>query len=364
MTTKPQRALFAQYPGLETGLPFLALGDLPTPVVPLHGLAAALGADPGAAGLWCNRDDLSSAVYGGSKIHKLEFLLGDALAQGCTTVLTFGGLGSNHALATAINCRRLGLQCVVVLTPEPATEAVRRTLRYHQQLGTHIEVATNYKDIRTLADSLIRDAPEGSVYEIPFGGSSWLGATGFVNAGLELADQMGSATLPEADVIYMGCGTAGSVAGLALGLELAGSQATIEAVQVTPDSLQPDRLTKTLVTQTARELHAIDATAVFNAAAIKRIRIRNDQLGGGYAIPTRAAEEAAGLMLKAESLATSLTYTAKTLAALIADYRAGALAGKQVLFWNTYNSRPYPDLPQDESFRELPRELHPVFEGF
>ncbi len=288
MTGEPQRALFAQYPGLQSGLPFIALGDLPTPVVPLHGLAAALGTSTEAAGLWCKRDDLSSAVYGGNKVRKLEFLLGDAVDRGCTTVLTFGGLGSNHALATAINCLRLNLECIAVLTPEPATEAVRRTLRYHQRLGTRIEVATNYKDIRTLADSLIGGEPDGSVYEIPFGGSSWLGATGFVNAGLELADQIDSGALPEPDVIFMGCGTAGSVAGLALGLELAGSKATIEAVQVTPDSLRPDRLTRALVTETARELHAIDTSVVFNEAAINRVRIRNDQLGGGYAIPTQS----------------------------------------------------------------------------
>ena len=132
-------------------------------------------------------------------------------------------------------------------------------------------------------------------------------------------------------------------------------------MQVTPDSLRPDRLAKSLVTETARELHAIDTRVVLNETAIDRVRIRNDQLGGGYAIPTRAAEEAAELMLKAESLTTSLTYTAKTLAALIADYRNGTLAGKQVLFWNTYNSRPYPDLPQDDSWNKLPRELHAVF---
>ena len=161
MTTEPQRAMFARYPGLESRLPFIALGDLPTPVVPLHTLAAAIGTRSGAAGLWCKRDDLSSAVYGGNKVRKLEFLLGDALARGCTTILTFGGLGSNHALATAINCRRLGLECIAVLTPEPATEAVRRTLRYHQKLGTHIEVATNYQDIRTLADSLTGGKPDG-----------------------------------------------------------------------------------------------------------------------------------------------------------------------------------------------------------
>ncbi|GAG08413.1 unnamed protein product, partial [marine sediment metagenome] len=88
-----------------------------------------LGARLSIEELWVKCDDISAPDYGGNKIRKLEFLLADARQRGCTTVLTFGGLGSNHALATALNCNRLGLNCIAVLTPEPATEAVRRTLR-------------------------------------------------------------------------------------------------------------------------------------------------------------------------------------------------------------------------------------------
>ena len=128
------RPLFKRFSGLFGRLPFIALGQLPTPVKPLVTLAKKIG----VADLWVKCDDISAPVYGGNKIRKLEFLLATAIAQGCTSVLTFGGLGSNHALATSINCKRLGIQCIAVLTPEPATEAVRRTLRYHQLLGTRL----------------------------------------------------------------------------------------------------------------------------------------------------------------------------------------------------------------------------------
>jgi D-cysteine desulfhydrase len=326
---------------------------------------AALGKELGIEKLWAKCDDLSAASYGGNKIRKLEFLLADALTRGCSTVLTFGGAGSNHALATSIYCRQLGLDCVVVLTPEPATDAVRRTLRYHLKLGTRIEVAQHYPDVRTTADRIIAEIGTDKVYEAPFGGSSWVGATGFVNAAFELQDQIAAAALPAPDVIYMGCGTTGSVAGLALGLNTdlsAGVDSPrIEAVQVTPDSVNPARLYRQLVAETATKLKQYGASLDVSQLNLNTVNVRNDQLGEGYAIPTAEAKEAAALMTRLESIPSSLTYTAKTMAALIADARAGLLQDKCVLFWNTYNSRAYPALPADDSWQSLPAELHSFF---
>jgi D-cysteine desulfhydrase len=351
------RALFKRFPELAGKLPFITLGEMPTPVKPL----ASLGKIIGVADLWVKCDDISAPVYGGNKIRKLEFLLADALEQGCSTVLTFGGLGSNHALATSINCQRLGLQCIAILTPEPATDAVRRTLRYHQHLGTRLEVANRYADARATADRVIAELGTANVYEVPFGGSSWVGATGFVNAGLELAAQIDAHQSGRPDVIYLGCGTAGSTAGLALGLQLAGLATRIEAIQVTPESIQPARLFRQLFAATGQHLHALDLSIRPEELSSSRVNVRQDQLGEGYAIPTEAAVEAAQLMLQAENMPSSLTYTGKTMAALIADSRAGLLADKRVLFWNTYNSRPYPELPDDDSWHALPEDLQHVF---
>jgi D-cysteine desulfhydrase len=351
------RPLFARYPGLRDKLPFMPLGDLPTPVAPMRQLGARLGIEE----LWIKRDDISAPDYGGNKIRKLEFLLADARQCGCTTVLTFGGLGSNHALATALNCTRLGLNCVAVLTPEPVTEAVRRALRYHQLLGTRIALAHHYAETRTTADKLTAEIGAAEVYEVPFGGSSWLGAVGFVNAGLEIADQITAGQLPRPDKIYLGCGTTGSTAGLALGLRYADLPITVEAVQVTPDSVQPVELCAALVADTSRHLNALDDSIPLLTDLADRYTVRRDQLGAGYAIPTDAAHEAAHLLLEEEQVSTSLTYTAKTMAALIADARAGLVAGQRILFWNTYNSQPYPSLPDDDSWKYLPAELHAIF---
>jgi D-cysteine desulfhydrase len=275
-------------------------------------------------------------------------------------VLTFGGLGSNHALATSINCRRLGLQCVAVLTPEPATDAVRRTLRYHQQLGTRLEMAATYADVRATAERVIAELGAQQVCEIPFGGSSWLGAIGFVNAAFELEAQICTGELPRPDRIYVGCGTTSTAAGLALGFALAGTPIKIEAVQVTPDSVQPVQRCAELYNQTSTELHRLDSSVTVPNPDAYVVNVRRDQLGEGYAMPTAAGQEAAKLM-QLEGLPASLTYTAKAMAALIADARAGLLRDKNVLFWNTYNSRPYPELPEDESWRKLPAGFHSVF---
>jgi len=288
-------------------------------------------------------------------------LLATVMEQGCTSVLTFGGFGSNHALATSINCKRLGIQCIAVLTPEPATEAVRRTLRYHQRLGTRLEVASRYADARAIADRVSAEIGASKVYEIPFGGSSWIGATGFVNAGLELAEQIESQQFKEPDVIYLGCGTAGSTAGLALGLQLAGLSTKIAAIQVTPESIQPARLYAQLFIETGQRLHALDNSINNESLSAAAVNVRQDQLGDGYAMPTKAATEAAQLMLQTETIPASITYTGKTMAALIADARAGLLEGKRVLFWNTFNSSPYPELPEDDSWQTLPEGLHHVF---
>ena len=132
-------------------------------------------------------------------------------------------------------------------------------------------------------------------------------------------------------------------------------------MQVTPESIQPVDLCAALVADTGRHLSTLDGSIPLITDLARCYTVRRDQLGAGYAIPTDAAHEAAHLLLEDEEVPASLTYTAKTLAALIADARAGLLAGQRILFWNTYNSRPYPSLPDDDSWQSLPTELHAIF---
>ncbi len=349
--------LLQRWPGLATTLPFIRLGDFPTPVEHADALAAGLD----LASLQIKRDDLAASDYGGNKIRKLEFLLGDAIAQQRDRVVTFGGLGSNHAIATSLNCRKLGLRCTAIVTPEPVTDLVRKTLARHIELGTELVLATDYAGIRATTRAVIERHGREHCYEVPFGGSSAMGALGFVNAALELRDQVarGEARLP--DVIYVACGTAGTVAGLGLGLELAGLPTRVEAVQVTPDSLEPARHSKELIADAIALLASGGVAGADAAAAFARLTIRNDQLGDGYAMPTAAARAAVELWQATVALPVSLTYTAKTLAGLFADARAGKLRDQHALFWNTYNSHPYTPAANPD-WSTLPADLRELIE--
>jgi len=342
------RPLFSRWPALADKLPVIELASLPTPI----DNAPALAADVGCATLAIKRDDLTAADYGGNKIRKLEFLLGDARARGRNEIITFGGLGSNHCVATSLNCRKLGMGCTVILTAEPMTPLVRTALGRHLELGSRIKLAERYADVRRLADESVAELGAEHCYEVPFGGSSATGAFGYVNAALELAAQVEAGETPAPAAIYMACGTAGTAAGLALGLQLAGLDARVEALQVTPASMQLDQLAARLLAEMSREFGA-DADP---EEAFARINIRRDQLGDGYAEPTAAGREAAARWQEATGLPASLTYTAKALAGLMHDGRAGLLDGADVMFINTYNSHPYTPTGQPDWAR-LPAPL-------
>jgi D-cysteine desulfhydrase len=351
-----ERALFRRYPALAEQLPIVELGSFPTPVTSGDSLAAKLGIGE----LRIKRDERCAPVYGGNKVRKLEFLLGDVRQRGCNAVLTYGGAGSNHALATAIYARQMGLRCSAVLTPEPATESVRRTLLYHLAIGTSLVYARNYEEIKGKAQRVLDEAGD-ACYEIPFGGASWVGTCGFVDAACELADQITAGELPQPDVIYIALGTTGSAAGLALGFALCGIETRIEAVQVTPPSMQPESVFARLFAETNRELNRRDVNVSLLTEPFRQTTLRDDQLGDGYAMPTAECREAAALMDEHLGLPASLTYSAKAMAGLIADARAGKLRDKQVLFWNTYNAQPYPELPGGDAWKKLPPDLHRFF---
>jgi D-cysteine desulfhydrase len=352
-----ERALFNRYPALLDALPFVELADLPTPLSSLKPLADELNIEE----LVVKCDDISAQDYGGNKLRKLEFLLADAQTRGCSNVITFGGMGSNHALATSINCQRLGLACTAILTPEPVTEAVKSTLLYHQQLGTRLELARYGAELRGTADRLIAELGPDQSYEIPFGGSSWVGAIGFVNAGLELDAQIQAGLLAKPDSIYIACGTTGSIAGLALGLQLAGLDIAIEAIQVTPNSLDQQQLFDTLYTDANAQLHQRDPALPLCDIRAARVNIRDDQLGEGYAMPTPEGRAAAELLRQQAGIKSSLTYTAKAMAGLVSDARKGLLADRAAMLWNTYNSRPYPEFAKQLDVTSLPKDFQPYF---
>lgn len=343
------------FPALAAALPRIAMAELPTPLEDAPELARRLG----VGALAIKRDDLTSRVYGGNKVRKLEYLLADALASGCDAIVTYGSVGSNHALATSVFARRLGLACHAVLLEQAPTPYVAGTLRYHLALGTRLHPAASFNQSRAVAEAIRARHPGGArrVYDIPWGGSNWRGAIGFVAAGLELAAQLAASGSTAPDFIYLAGGTMGTAVGLALGLRAAGLGTRIVAPRVVPAGSGGAAWVAELVRETNRELHARDTSFPLLDDPLGNLELRLEFLGAGYAEATPAALEAVALARELQGLKLETTYTGKAFAGLVADARAGRLAGRRAVFWNTYNSAPYPPGDANGDLAPLPPEF-------
>ena len=325
-------ALFRGFPELRAWLPRHPIVTAPTPVASLRlaGLPEGL--------LFVKRDEHSSPLYGGNKPRKLEWILGAALARGSRHLVTTGGLGTHHGLATCILAREAGLRTTVVMVDQPVTAEVQHSLLLHAAWGAQLRWGRNIPGtaaqvLRTLAVATARGERPRLV---PPGGSSASGQLGFVSAALELAEQVRAGELPEPAELYVSVGTGGTLAGLVAGLALAGLRTRVVGVLVT-DILPPSprklaRMASSALRGLRRRLPRIPQ-AEFGAGDFEFVR---SQLGAGYGAATEAARaavaQAAGHGLRLET-----TYTGKCLAALIERTRARPPAGP-VLFWNTFNA--------------------------
>jgi len=324
--------LHRAFPRLRETLPWRRFTVGPTPVAPL-----ALAGLPGDR-VWIKLDDHSCPLYGGNKPRKLEFVLGHAASLGARTLVTTGGLGTNHGLATTILGRSLGMASVLVLVDQPVTPEVRETLRLQwawgaRQVAVGGPVRAALGVLGALAGAAVRG---GRPYLVATGGSSARGNLGFVSAGLELAEQVRAGELPEPAEIYLPVGSGGSAAGLLLGLRLGGLASRIHAVLVT-DILPPS---PARLRRAARASLALLRRADPSVPALEipddRLALDRGQLGPGYGAATPAAR-AAKARAREAGLRIETTYGAKALAALQAREEARAGAGAPVLFWHTYN---------------------------
>ncbi|MEN8183095.1 MAG: pyridoxal-phosphate dependent enzyme, partial [Myxococcota bacterium] len=221
-------ALFRRFPALAGRIPHHPFLEGPTPVAPL--------ALPGMAGdLWMKRDDTSCPLYGGNKPRKLEFTVGAALHRRSRRLVTTGGLGTHHGLATTILARAAGLHTTLVLVDQPLLPEVRRSLLLFVGHGAEVIHGRTVPGAAAgVLFALARSTLRGERPTLlPTGGSSPAGNLGFVSAALELAEQVAAGELPEPREIFVAVGSGGTLAGLALGLRLAGLASRLVGVLVT-----------------------------------------------------------------------------------------------------------------------------------
>jgi 1-aminocyclopropane-1-carboxylate deaminase/D-cysteine desulfhydrase-like pyridoxal-dependent ACC family enzyme len=349
--------LFEHFPELEQSINWVPLGDFPTPVHQLKNL--------GHVNLWIKRDDLSSPIYGGNKVRKLEFILGDVKGRGKNEVVTIGGIGTNHGLATAIYCRRLGLDATLIVFDQPVTQFVRQNLLLFHKNGARLVYT------KSLAGAgakfyITERLTQPNAYFLYAGGSSPIGTLGFVNAAFELKKQIESGQMPEPRYIICPLGSNGTMAGLALGVLLAGIKAEVIGVGVTRSRFGPLHLA------TARSVRALmqrvyrllkSSSPAVPDVTIGSQLVVHDYFGGEYGLPTAEGMEALRLFREKEGIKLEPTYTAKTCAYLLDFIKEHSRADDAILYWHTYNSA---DLSQDAGLvdcRELPQCFQNFFDG-
>jgi 1-aminocyclopropane-1-carboxylate deaminase/D-cysteine desulfhydrase-like pyridoxal-dependent ACC family enzyme len=289
----------------------------------MHRLGAHLGFAEGA--LWVKRDDLTGLGAGGNKARKLDYLVADAKARGCDTLLTGGAAQSNHVRTTAAAARLTDLGCVAVLGGHPP-QVPEGNLLLDRLFDAELLWVGDYDAERvetTMAETCLRLAAEGRrPYEVPLGGASDVGTLGYVAAAAELMTQA-----PLGSLVYTATGSGGTQAGLVVGL---GHHDRVRGVDVGAIADVDERI---------RSLVSSTASLAGRPFPVGELVLDRSQIGAGYGDRTDAAREALQLAARLEGLVLDPVYSAKALAALIADRRAGRIGGDQpVVFLHTGGS--------------------------
>ncbi|EOZ2164416.1 D-cysteine desulfhydrase [Klebsiella quasipneumoniae] len=290
-----------------TRFPRLELIGAPTPLEYLPRLSDHLGRE-----IFIKRDDTTPLAMGGNKLRKLEFLAADALREGADTLITAGAIQSNHVRQTAAVAAKLGLHCVALLENPIGTRAENYLSNGNRLLldlfNTQVEMCDALTDPAAQLDELATriEAQGFRPYVIPVGGSNALGALGYVESALEIAQQCEDAV--EISSVVVASGSAGTHAGLAVGLEQLMPQA--ELIGVTVSRAVADQLPKVVALQ----------QAVANSLELQAkadIILWDDYFAPGYGTPNEEGMAAVKLLAQLEGILLDPVYTGKAMAGLI-----------------------------------------------
>lgn len=305
------------------------LGVFPSPV-------ERVTAFSDVASLWIKRDDLNVplafAGAGGNKVRALEYLLGD-VGEG-DTVLTLGGEGSTHVLATAVHAARLGARTVAYRWPHAMNRAAAA-------VRTRAATAAATRGAWTAADAWLRCMLYRVRHRarwIPLGGSTALGVLGHANAALELAAQIAAGVLPHPARVVVPLGSGGTAAGLALGFAIAGLEVEVVGARVGPRLFVTRRRVLSLAHAAAVLLERLGDRA---APRVRpgQVRVDHHVSAGAYGRPLAAAEQLAATLERLHAgrpLVLDATYSAKALASAVTCARRD---GAPTLFWLTFDGR-------------------------
>lgn len=320
------------------GFPTAKVGMFPTPLHRLDNVSDDLGVN-----VFLKREDFSGVnLFGGNKIRKLQYVLGEGVAQGCDTVVTYGATQSNHAMQTASACSRLGLKAVLMTAAlvEPDYSDLRANFLLDHLMGAEVHtVAADGGDVAAMTLELVAAGEEhaaaaeergAKVYRVPPGANNVLGAMGALECYVELCEQM-SELGERIDHVVHPTGTGGSLSGFALGRAVLGMDSTsILSICAAPLGAGYAAAIAGIGTDLGSRL-GLDAGVEADG-----LRLDDGFVGPGYEEPSDAATSAIRYLARREGVMVGPVYSGKGFAGLLGNVASGAIPqGANVVFVHT-----------------------------
>ncbi|CAI5468479.1 unnamed protein product [Closterium sp. Yama58-4] len=315
---------------------FLTLAHRPTPIHRWN-----IPDLPPGMELYIKRDDLSGMELSGNKVRKLEFLLADALSKGADTLITIGGIQSNHCRATAVAARLAGLEAHLILRTSRALAGsdpgLEGNLLVERMVGARVHLVSKEEYAKHGSEHLgkvlaERLTAEGrNPYLIPVGGSNALGTWGYMEAVREIEQQLSTGEAGGAsgfDDIAMACGSGGTSAGLALGVHLSSLTSRVHAYSVCDSPGYFYDYIQGLLDGVTSTPGAVSSNDLLQVIDVK---------GAGYAISTEEELQLVQSVAQSTGIVLDPVYSGKALKGLLQDMRQNPdeWTGRRVLFVHT-----------------------------
>ena len=306
----------------------------PTPLEKLPRFSEALS----GPNIWIKRDDLLGLTAGGNKTRKLEFLVADALARGADTLITCGAIQSNHCRLTLAAAVKEGLKCRLVLEeripgsydPRAGGNNLLYSLLGVDQVRIVPAGTSMATEMAAVEEELAAAGRKG--YVIPGGGSTPLGALGYVSCAQEIIAQTFELGL-DIDAIFCASGSSGTQAGLITGLQGYGMKVPVFGINVSRTKEVQEASVHKLANNTAKFAGLTDAIPRESVVCF------GEYVGPGYSLPTPGMTEAVKLLARTEGILLDPVYTGKAMAGLIDLVRKGRFGRNgNILFVHTGGS--------------------------
>lgn len=311
--------------------PRVKLCMAPTPLELLPNLTKLLGGPD----IWMKRDDLTGMGGGGNKVRKLEYLAGDAQAQGADHLVTQGAVQSNHVRQTAAVAAKLGMRCTAVLEHRIETNDSAYLNSGNVLLDRLMGITIEYRPGGTDMQAAIEEvgaklrAEGAKPYLIPGGGSNAVGALGYAHVAFELVQQANEMGL-KIDRLVHATGSAGTQAGLVAGLHAMSNPLRVLGIGVRNPKAKQEANVLALARATATHM------GIERALPDGAVEANCDYVGGGYGVPTPGMIEAVQILARSEGIMLDPVYSGKGMAGMIDLVRKGVFRkGETVVFLHT-----------------------------